>query len=64
MASSEDAEWYLEGSGVPVGWKEGAVAFRMVPFEPLLCVSDVGVAIGAMAATGHEDLVESAMLMR
>lgn len=31
MASSDDAEWYLAGSGVPVGWNEGAVGFRVVP---------------------------------
>ena len=32
MASSVEAAWYLEGSGVPVGWNEGAVAFNVVPF--------------------------------
>ena len=31
MASCEDAEWYLEGSGVPVGWNERAVGFKVVP---------------------------------
>lgn len=31
MASSVDAAWYFEGSGVPVGWNEGAVAFKVVP---------------------------------
>lgn len=31
MASSVEAERYLEGSGVPVGWNEGAVALSAVP---------------------------------
>jgi hypothetical protein len=33
MASDVDAQWYCEGSGVPVGWKERAVGFNVVPFE-------------------------------
>ena len=46
IASSDEAEWYFEGSGVPVGWKDGAVAFKVVvlPFVWPLSV----VAIGAM----------------
>jgi hypothetical protein len=28
MASPDEEAWYLEGSGVPVGWKEGAVGLR------------------------------------
>ena len=47
MASSVEAAWYFEGSGVPVGWNAGAVAFSVVPFVfsawPLAVV-----AIGAM----------------
>jgi hypothetical protein len=31
MASVVEAAWYLDGSGVPVGWNEGAVAFKVVP---------------------------------
>jgi len=31
MASSVEAAWYCDGSGVPVGWNEGAVAFNVVP---------------------------------
>lgn len=31
MASSEEEAWYFEDSGVPVGWKEGAVALREEP---------------------------------
>jgi hypothetical protein len=31
MAAEVDEEWYLAGSGVPVGWKARAVAFRPVP---------------------------------
>ena len=31
MASLVDAAWYFDGSGVPVGWNEGAVAFKEVP---------------------------------
>lgn len=31
MASSVEAAWYFDGSGVPVGWNEGAVAFNVVP---------------------------------
>jgi hypothetical protein len=30
MASCDDDAWYLEGSGVPVGWNERAVGFRVV----------------------------------
>jgi hypothetical protein len=33
-ASLEEDAWYREGSGVPVGWKERAVALRPVPFVP------------------------------
>jgi hypothetical protein len=39
MASCDDAEWYLEGSGVPVGWKERAVGFSVVPFPFAAAVS-------------------------
>ena len=31
MASSVEAAWYFEGSGVPVGWNAGAVAFSVAP---------------------------------
>ena len=47
MASLVDAAWYFEGSGVPVGWNEGAVAFKVVPLVsawPFV----VGVATGAI----------------
>lgn len=30
MASFVEAAWYFDGSGVPVGWNEGAVAFNVV----------------------------------
>jgi hypothetical protein len=44
MASSVEVACYLEGSGVPVGWKDGAVAFRevtawMCPFVPLSLIA-------------------------
>ena len=48
MASSVDAEWYFEGSGVPVGWKDGAVAFKDVPSVVALAWPFVGVATGAI----------------
>ncbi len=51
MASSVEAAWYFEGSGVPVGWNEGAVAFSVVPLVPFVSVwplAIVGVATGAM----------------
>ena len=45
MACAVEAEWYLEGSGVPVGWNEGAVAFsEVVPSA----VAFRGVATGAI----------------
>lgn len=31
MAAEVDEEWYFAGSGVPVGWKARAVAFKPVP---------------------------------
>ena len=30
IASSEDEAWYFVGSGVPAGWKERAVGFKVV----------------------------------
>lgn len=47
MASSVEAAWYFEGSGVPVGWNAGAVAFSVVPFV-FSAWPSVVVAIGAM----------------
>ena len=49
MAFSVEAAWYFEGSGVPVGWNEGAVAFKdVVPSAVAIAGPCVGVAIGAM----------------
>ena len=45
MASALLWAWYLEGSGVPVGWNEGAVALRVVG---VVLEGVVGVAMGAM----------------
>ncbi len=53
MASSVELEWYRDGSGVPVGWKEGAVALRvvaLVPLVPLAWLVEGSVAIGAIVA--------------
>ena len=47
MASCDDAEWYLEGSGVPVGWKERAVGFSVVLLPFAAAVSFL-IAPGAM----------------
>ena len=54
MAFAEELAWYLEGSGVPIGWKEGAVGFKdlepfvvgVVGLEP--STLGVVIAIGAM----------------
>lgn len=48
MAASDEEAWYFDGSGVPVGWNEGAVAFRVVPFVVAAARSSRGVAMGAM----------------
>ena len=48
MASFEEAAWYFDGSGVPVGWNAGAVAFSVVPL--VLSVWPLAVvATGAMS---------------
>ena len=61
MASLEDAEWYWEGSGVPVGWNEGAVAFNVVPLETLLVASvwlmASGIAMGAMVVLDRMQII-------
>ena len=50
MAFSVEAAWYFEGSGVPVGWNEGAVAFReVVPSAVAIAGPRVEVATGAMS---------------
>ena len=49
IAFSVEAEWYFEGSGVPVGWNEGAVAFKdVVPSAVAIAWPCVGVATGAI----------------
>ena len=53
IAASEEEAWYLDGSGVPVGWNEGAVALRGVPF-PLAPGSAGDVAIGAILTAVNE----------
>jgi hypothetical protein len=45
MALAVDEAWYFAGSGVPVGWKERAVGFSVVPL--MLAVSG-WIAPGAM----------------
>lgn len=47
MASFVEAAWYFDGSGVPVGWNEGAVAFKVVP-SVLVWPFAVFVATGAI----------------
>jgi hypothetical protein len=46
MAADVDAAWYFDGSGVPVGWKERAVGFSVVPL--LAAVVSGWIAPGAM----------------
>jgi hypothetical protein len=48
MASAEDAEWYFEASGVPVGWNARAVGFRLEPLRPFDPFVVGLTAIGAM----------------
>ena len=55
MASAVEEAWYCAGFGVPVGWNDGAVAFKFVPLVP--CMDDaviVVVAIGAMVRVVRE----------
>jgi hypothetical protein len=49
VASDDEDAWYLDGSGVPVGWNERAVAFSEVPL-PAGAVS-AWIAPGAMVYT-------------
>ena len=51
MASSLDAAWYFEGSGVPVGWNDGAVAFKAVPLVPFVWPLVFVIADGAILRT-------------
>lgn len=46
MAAADDAEWYLAGSGVPVGWNERAVGFSVV--LPFAAAVSCWIAPGAM----------------
>ena len=54
MASLDDEAWYFAGSGVPVGWKERAVGFRVVLLLlslPLAAFASFWIVPGAMVGS-------------
>lgn len=55
MAACDDAEWYLAGSGVPVGWNERAVGFSVVPL-PFAAAVSCWTAPGAMVVVFDVDV--------
>ena len=54
MAACDDAEWYLAGSGVPVGWNERAVGFNVGP--PFAAAVACWIAPGAMVDGGDANV--------
>jgi hypothetical protein len=63
VASSVDEEWYLEGSGVPVGWKERAVGFNEVfMFADVSCWIAPGAMVIAVIVVLGTDVGELSLL--